>query len=401
MGFLRRGFTIAGLAGLFCAAVLVAGCGSSGSDSTGGGGSESTGSESTGSETSGGEGIAFTPKLKGGIPGALLPNELDLWKYNFDSGKYDVVAGDASKPYQPSIKKFPAGTKLGYIDPWAANPFAIPIREGFEALGKKYGFEVVYCDTAFKPEKAVECAEEVSHQGPEFVVAGNWQVGAATAMMKVLDGAKIPAASVDVSEPNAVFVGTNNYDDGLVAGKAGGEFAKQEWDCDEVWLLLGENLAEGEAADLRLQGFADGFQEVCGGLSDDQIERVRMAAATSDQALTATTDWLTAHPQAKHVLATSLDDERASGIAKSFAQATETEAFALGMGCDTVGIEVVKQAEPTENHFLGCTAFFPEKYPDLLVSVAQATLEEEPVPSEVHVGSQFLDHTNIDQFYSE
>jgi ribose transport system substrate-binding protein len=388
MGFLQRGFTIAGIAAVLCTAVLVAGCGSSSSSSSSGG------------EASGGEeGTAFVPKPTAGIPGALLPTELKLWKYNTGTGKYDVVAGDASKPFEPAIKKFPAGTKLGYIDPWAANPFAIPIREGFEALGKKYGFEVVYCDTAFKPEKAIECAEEVSHQGPEFVVAGNWQVGAAPAMMKVLDQAKIPASSVDVAEPNAVFVGTNNYDDGLAAGKAGGEFAKQEWNCEEVWLLLGENLAEGEAADLRLQGFSDGVQEVCGGLPEGQIERVRMAAATSDQALTATTDWLTAHPQAKHVLATSLDDERASGIAKSFAQATETEAFAVGMGCDTVGIEVVKQAEPKENHFLGCTAFFPEKYPELLVAVAQTVLEGNPVPSEVHIGSQFLDHTTIDQFY--
>ena len=395
MGFLRLKVTIGALAAVLCAAVLVAGCGSS--DST----SSSGSTESTGGETGGSEEVAFAAKPKGGIPGALLPDELDLWKYNFDTGKFEVAPGDASKPYQPSIKKFPARTKLGYIDPWASNPFAIPIREGFEALADEYGFETVYCDTGFKPEKAVECAEEVAHQGPEFVVAGNWQVGAATAMMKVLDGARIPAASIDVSEPNAVFVGTNNYDDGLTAGRAGAEFAKKEWDCDEVWLLLGENLAEGEAADLRLQGFADGFQEVCGALDGDQIERVRMSAATSDQALTVTTDWLTAHPQAKHVLATSLDDERASGIAKSFAQATETEAFALGMGCDTVGIEVVKQAEPTENHFLGCTAFFPEKYPELLVSVAQQVLNEEPVPSEVHVGSQFLDHTNIDQFYGE
>jgi hypothetical protein len=36
-----------------------------------------------------------------------------------------------------------------------------------------------------------------------------------------------------------------------------------------------------------------------------------------------------------------------------------------------------------------------------MVSVAQQVLNEEPVPSEVHVGSKFLDHTNIDQFYGE
>src|SRR5689334_18760539 len=70
MGFLRLKVTIGALAALLCAALLVAGCGSS----------NSTGStESTGGETGGSEEATFTAKPKGGIPGALLPKELDLW----------------------------------------------------------------------------------------------------------------------------------------------------------------------------------------------------------------------------------------------------------------------------------------------------------------------------------
>lgn len=365
-------------------AVFVAGCGS--------------GAEG-GNESSSGTTTAFTAKPQGGIPGALLSNELKLWKYDFNTGKYEVVPGDASKPYVPKIKDFPAGTKIGYIDPWAANTFSIPIREGVEELGKKYGFQVVYCDAAFKPEKAVECAEEVASQNPNFVVAGNWQIGAAPAMMKVLDDAHIPANSIDISEPNAIFVGANNYDAGTIAGKAAGEFAKEEWSCEDIWLLLGDNLAEGEAPDLRLQGFADGVQEVCGRLPSEQINRVRLAAATTDQALTVTTDWLTAHPQAKHVLGVSLDDERGSGMARSFAQDTETEGYASGMGCDSVGVELMRQAPPEQNHFLGCPAFFGEKYPELLISTAQDVLEEKPVPNEVHVEHKWVDHETVNQYF--
>jgi ribose transport system substrate-binding protein len=366
-------------------ALAAAGCGSSG----GGEGA----SESEGKTT------AFHAKPKGGIPGALLANELKLWKYDFDTGKYEVVPGDASKPYKPEITDFKPGTKIGYIDPWAANTFAIPIREGVEQLGKEYGFEVIYCDAAFKPEKAVECAEEVASQDPDFVVAGNWQIGAAPAMMHVLDNDRIPANSIDVSEPNAIFVGANNYDAGTIGGKAAGEFAKKEWNCEDVWLLQGENLAEGEAADLRLQGFADGVQEVCGALPSEQLSRVRMAAATSDQAITVSTDWMTAHPQAKHLLGVSLDDERASGIAKAFAQNSEVEGYAVGMGCDTVGVEVMRKETPQESHFLGCPAFFGEKYPELLISTAQDVLEGKPVPNEVHVEHKFVDHETVDQYF--
>jgi ribose transport system substrate-binding protein len=339
----------------------------------------------------------FVPERKGGIPGALLPEERALWKYDFDTGRFEVMEGDASKPYEPDIGKFEAGTKIAYIDPWSSDPFAISIREGFEELADKYGFEVVYCDTEFKPEKAVECAEQVVSQDPDFVHAGNWQAGVAAAMMRVLDKAKIPANNGDVAHPNGIFIGADNYTAGHIGGKAAGEFAKKEWSCEDVWVLLGEAPPEGEAADLRLQGFSDGVQEVCGALSDEQINRVR-ADSTADQALTSTTDWLTAHPQANHVVSVSLGAGRSIGMAKAF-QRTDRDAYAIGMTCDGPEIEVVSQAPPEENRFLGCVAFFPELYGPLIVSTAQDVLEGKSVPNEVHVEHEFLDHDNIGEYY--
>lgn len=374
---------ISALALVATIAALTVGCGSKGDDESG----SSTAAAAT-----------FTPRQKGGIAGALLPEERRLWKYDRATGRYVVESGDASQAYEPDIQRFPAGTKIGYIDPWAENPFAIPIRNGFYELGRRYGFDVVYCDTQFRPEKAISCAEQVASQKPDFVVAGNWQAGAAAAMMKVLDRAKIPANNNDVSHPNGIFVGADNYTAGLIGGQAAGRFAQERWDCKDVWLLLGENLEEGEAADLRLQGFSDGVQETCGPLPDDQIDRERMAAGTADQALTVSTDWLTAHPQAKHVLAVTLDDERSSGVAKAFTQSGR-DAFAIGMTCDTVGQETTAGAPPEENHFLGSVAFFPERYPLLFVSTAQDVLEGKPVPNEVHVEHSFLDHDNVTEFY--
>jgi ribose transport system substrate-binding protein len=394
---MKRRQTVAVALALCVAMAAMAGCGSSGGSSSSSGGSTEGGSGE--SSTASTEAAAFKPEVQGGISGALLPSELELWKYNFSNGTYEAVPGNAEKPFVPELKQFPAGTKIGYIDPWAANPFSIPIREGFEELGKKYGFEVAYCDAAFKPEKAVECAEEISSQKPAFTVAGNWQAGAMPAMMKVFEEAKIPTDTIDVPGPNSVFVGTNNYEDGVSAGRAAGEFAKQEWSCEEVWLLGGENPAEGEVPELRLTGFEDGVQEICGEIPSSQRERVLMSAGTSDQALTVTTDWLTAHPQAKHVLGVSYDDERGSGMAKSFTQATETEAYAVGQGCDTVGQETIHQGTAEENHFLGCAAYFPEKYPEVLAGIALDVLEGVPVPNEAHIKGTFLTSANIDQYY--
>ena len=340
---------------------------------------------------------AYTPVLTGGIPGALLPEELKLWKYDFATAKYTPTEGDAQS-YVLNLVKPDKTFTLAHMDGWATNPFAIPIAKGIAKLAKDLGLKLIYCDAEFKPEKAISCAEILASQKPDFVIAGNWQSGAAAAIMAIFDKAKIPAASIDVSHPNAIFFGASNYASGVVGGKAAGEYAKANWDCKDVWVFMGENLEEGEAADLRLVGFADGVQEVCGALPADRIDRMRLSAGTADQAITVTTDWLTAHPEAKHILSGTIDDERANGMAKAFA-ATKRDGMAVGQGCDSVGIAVVKMAPASENRFLGCAAYYPEKYGDYLVSIALDVMAGKAVPQEIHMEHTFLDHDTIGTVY--
>ncbi len=339
----------------------------------------------------------YTPVLKSGIPGALLPEELKLWKYDFATAKYTPTEGDAQS-YVLNLVKPDKTFTLAHMDGWATNPFAIPIAKGISKLSKDLGLKLIYCDAEFKPEKAISCAEILASQKPDFVIAGNWQSGAAAAIMDIFDKAKIPAVSIDVSHPNAIFFGASNYASGIVGGKAAGEYAKANWDCKDVWIFMGENLEEGEAADLRLVGFADGVQEVCGALPADRIDRMRLSAGTADQAITVTTDWLTAHPEAKHILSGTIDDERANGMAKAFA-ATKRDGMAVGQGCDSVGIAVVKMAPASENRFLGCAAYFPEKYGDYLVSIALDVMAGKTVPQEIHMEHTFLDHDTIGTVY--
>lgn len=342
-------------------------------------------------------GSSYSATPVGGIPGALLPEERKLWTYDSATGEYAPVDGDATS-YEVKLNKPDKPLTIAYMDPWGTNLFAIPIREGVQKISDDLGINLIYCDTEFKPEKAVSCAELVAQQAPDFAIAGNWQAGAAGGVMGVLDKAKIPAASIDVVHPNAIFFGADNYTSGKVAGTAAGEYAKSAWQCQGVHILLGENLEEGEAADQRLVGFQDGVQEVCGALPENQIARIRMAAGTTDQAITATTDWLTANPQAEHVLATTIDDQRASGIAKALV-ATGRDGRAVGIGCDAVGIDVVKSAPAETNKYLGCVAYYPEKYADYLMSIALDVTAGNPVPNEVHLSHDFLDHDTIGTVY--
>ncbi len=350
-------------------------------------------------QSPGASGSGFTPVRQGGIPGALLPSELKLWTYDKASGKYVEAPGDASQPYVPNDdRQFPAGTTIGYLEGWAANTFSVAIHDRLYELAKQMGATVAQCDANFDPPTAVTCSEQLAQQNPAFVVNSNWRAEAAATTMANFDAAKIPAVSDDVVHPNAIFFGSNSYVSGEIAGKAAGTYAQGLGHCADAVVVEGINPGEGDAANQRLAGFSDGVQEICGALPAERIVQLLFDQGTPDQALTKTTDWLTANPGAAYVLASSIDDERVTGMTKALAQSGRA-GIGVGQGCDDVGIAATKETTVDETHFLGCVAFFPEKYADYMMSIAADVLAGTPVPQEVHIDHQFLDRSNIATFY--
>jgi ribose transport system substrate-binding protein len=216
--------------------------------------------------------------------------------------------------------------------------------------------------------------------------------------MKIYDAAKIPVANIDVWHPNGIFLGADNYISGQIGGKAAGEYAKGLGKCGEVTVFNGINPGEGDAAAQRMAGFTDGVQEVCGALPAERIAEEIFDAGTTEQALTKMTDWLTAHPEAVFVLGTSIDDARSAGISKALAQNTRDGA-AVGLGCDDIGVAETKAGDPATTKFLGCVAYFPEKYPDYLISIGLDVIEGKPVPNEIHSEHVFLDKDSIGSVY--
>ncbi len=340
----------------------------------------------------------FSPRPESGIKGALLPSERSLWVFDADTGKYTEVDGDASAPYVPNLRKPGKPLTFAFAEGWAAIPFSVSINKGIYKIADDLGIDIIYCDQEFKPEKAVTCAEQLSQQKPDFAIVSNWQSGAAEAIMKIYGAAKIPVVNIDVWHPNAIFFGADNYVSGEIGGKAAGEYAKSLGKCEDVTIFNGINPGEGDAAAQRMAGFTDGVQEVCGVIPAERILSEIFDAGTTEQALTKTTDWLTAHPGAGFVLSTSIDDARSAGIAKALAQ-SEREGAAVGLGCDEIGVAATKEGDPAKSRFLGCVAYFPEKYPDYVISIGLDVLDGKPVPNEVHIEHKFLDKDSIGSVY--
>ena len=336
------------------------------------------------------------PGPEGGILGALPPDEVFPWVYNTDTSTFEASGDDPAAPFDPSIRTASQPWRLGWVSGWAALEFSTYIENSIRSTASASGVEIVgTCDSEFEPEKALACAETISELEPDAVVFGNWRSEAAESSMRVFNEAGIPIITIDVFHPNAIFFGANNYVSGAIAGINSGLYALDTWNCEGVHVLLAENLTAGEAPDLRVSGFADGVQAVCG--EDVPVDRIP-TDGSPENGLLITTDWLTANPGAQNVLSTSLDDVVAVPMSRAMEQAGRSGA-AAGHGSEPNGVERMYEGSVEETRYLGSVAYFPELYGVYAVAALIDVLEGRPVPQEIHIDHVWINRDNVEEFY--
>lgn len=344
------------------------------------------------------DGVDYSlPGPAGGILGALPPDEVFLWKYNFETGVFEQDGDDPAPPFDPSPRTASQEWKIGWSNPWAALEFSTLLENSTIETAEAAGATVVgNCDIEFDPAKALACTETVLQLDPDGVVFPNWQSAAAESSMALYDAARVPVINMDVYHPNAIFFGADNFTSGAISGVNAGLYAQDTWNCEDVWILLGENLTAGDAPDLRLVGFQQGIQAVCD-VPDDRVVRIPVDG-TTEQGLQSTLDWLTGNPDALHPLVASLDDVVTVPMSRALEQA-DRDGIASGQGGELNAIERIYEGPVEQTKFLGTTAYFPEFYGNFAVAALIDILEGKSVPQEIHISHVYLDRDNVGEFY--
>jgi len=331
------------------------------------------------------------------IPGALAPEAIPAVTYT--DGKF-VETSMPADTWDNTTRIAKSNYNIAWNNGWAAIDFTVKITDNLLEAAEASGVTIVgFCDMEFSPEKAITCAEQSVTLNPDFVIHANFQGGlSGDQSMEIFDAAGVPVAVVDVWHPNSIFFGADNYAAGVIGGKDAGKYALDNWGCEDVHILLGENPPEGEAADLRMVGFRDGVRVYCG-IPDVKVHRINLDG-TADQAITATTDWLTANPDAKYVLCGTIDDERASGMARALTQAGR-DGGCVGQGADAPGTSLLHEGSIEDTHYISTVAYYPEKYGEFLVNIAIDVIEGRAVPQEVHMAHMIVNRDNVGDLYPQ
>lgn len=283
--------------------------------------------------------------------------------------------------------------RLGYGAQSGNSPFSAAVTESLCHAASKNGIDVVLLDNRYSARTALRNAGQLAAEGVDIAIEFQVHDRVAPAISQLFQQAGIPLIAVEIPHPGAVYYGIDNYRAGLAAGRALGNWVKENWDgqADEL-LLLSLEIA-GPLPRLRIDGIEAAVREAVPGLN-----RVRTLDTRGEfgRAFDATHRHLSHSPKCRTLVA-GVNDPIVLGALRAFERAGRSHLCAgVGLGAYA---EARAEMRRTGSRLIGSVAFFPEHYGNALVHLALDLLSKRPVPPAVYAPHQMITRYNLNRFY--
>lgn len=311
--------------------------------------------------------------------------------------------------------------KSGLVEKVGANQYRSTVQQrrtrkykiGFGAQGTDYLFsqqvtaglkreadrletvELLTLDNRYSPKIAQRNADLFIKECCDLIIEFQTDENVAPIISAKYREAKIPLIAVEIPHPGATYFGANNYEAGLIGGRALGRWAKQNWDgiVDEILML--ELPRAGAVPRSRITGMLTGIREVLPALENCPVTHLDGDGCFEPS-------WKVARKHlhrtaAKHTLIGAINDSSALGALRAFEEAGRVDGCAVvGQNASPEGRDELRRS----SRFIGTVAYFPEKYGAGLLKLAFDILSFKATPPAVFVPHQLLTAKNVDQFYA-
>jgi ribose transport system substrate-binding protein len=311
-----------------------------------------------------------------------------------------VEAADHPEAYKADLRAVTGGpTQVGYMHYGDVDPFGVANSKSMADKAKEAGFELNVYNLKFPSEsEPLAQARNAVLKKDAGVVQAQQVASVSDAFLKILqtDGC-IPSVQMYLKTKNVPAFGAVWVD----VGKAQGTWLAEKataagWTPDDTALVQCTDPSLGEDVNSMFPAAPKALTDGGFALADDHVFPIK-CEFTPQKAQIPVTDWLTAHPDFKHIMMTTIDDERMSGMTNAMRKAGKKEGedyLGIASGTDELG-----QKEIKNGHESASIAFFPEKYGEWLLPMLEDVLAGNPVPSFVGQGLPVITRDNIEEFY--
>ena len=276
-----------------------------------------------------------------------------------DSTRYRVRIRKLDKPVYA----------IGFAGQTTESAFAVEVAEGLRRAAEGRRMRLIEMDNRFNPTAAVRNAEQLIRQKVDLAIEFQTFANVAPQVSSRFHEAGIPLIAIDIPHPGATYFGADNYRAGMIAGRALGRWAQENWQGRVDRVVLLEIRAVGAMTEARLEGVLAGIKEVLPHLPTSAVERPD-SGGEFQGGLSATRRILR---QSGRTLIGAGNDPAALGALQAIAEAGAGERCAVAsQGASAEGRRELRRPG---SRMIGSVGYFPERYGEQLLELAERILE--------------------------
>ncbi len=312
--------------------------------------------------------------------------------------KGGLIERIATGEYRTTIKLVPRRKiQLGYAGQATSSAFCREVTNSFLQAADQEGIDILALDNRGSRKTALQNADKLIKARVDLVVEYQQHEQIAPILSAKFHEANIPLIAISFPLPGAVYYGANNYQAGVIGGRALGQWAKQHFQggVDEI-ILLGRSVS-GAWPQSRLKGVEMGIREAL-----PAAQHARVVQLTADGQFRGSLEVVhkhLRHSSSKMTLVGTINDASALGALCAFHQLGRT----VNCGVVSHGASAEGRAELRHpgTRLVGSVGFFPERYGPDLIALARKILDKRPVPPAVFAHHHLITPANVDQFYGQ
>jgi len=303
----------------------------------------------------------------------------------------------AEEPKAEEKKEEKKKIKLAFNNYSDSHEFCNKIHKNIKENCEKYGVELVYAEASMEAQKIVNNCDMFLMQDVDAIFEFNWIPEVHQQIAPKCKDAGVQFITGDVKSPGIRYFGANNYQAGVVLGEFLAKQVKEKWDGNLDYLVLTYYVSGGEVLYQRMHGIADGFKKTYPDFPDKKIlDFDNNGDILKTKSIV--TDFLTAHPNDKHIVFATNNDEGGTGALSAVESAKrEKDCWIISHGADTPFQENIRAGKG--DIWIGSVAYTPEKYGDYLVPMVVDLVNGKDVPEDVYLEHFVVTKDNIDQYY--
>jgi ribose transport system substrate-binding protein len=285
--------------------------------------------------------------------------------------------------------------RIGFATRGADTPFSRAVSGSVERAAEEAGIDLITVNSHRSPRQALRNAETLIRERVDLVIEFQTHERIAPLIASRFVEVGIPVIAIEIPHPGAIFFGANNYQAGVLGGRAIARWVKQAWSGEVQSILLVEEDAAGPLVKLRVSGMLSGFRETLPGL--EHVHTLEIDGRGSHEY---TMDRIRRHIRQAPRRRTTVfagNDPMALGAIRAFEECGRAETCAV-MG-QNASLEARREMRRPGTRLVGSVAYFPERYGDQAIRLAAAVLARQPVPPAVFTKHELVTPENVDRLY--